>query len=239
LPPSAAPPTAPSTAPSTTGTPLSVKTSKDIYKARAVLVAVGGMGLFNRLGVPGESPERVSYLFTEAEPFRGRQVLVVGGGNSAAEAALYLYEAGARVTILLRRPGFDSLPTSKGSSVKPWVRQPLEAAIGSGAIRALFSARVLAITAHSALVEADTERHEIDCDHIFALIGSRPDVSLLASAGAEIGEDGRPNYDPETYETTIPNLFVVGHMTRELHMKHAISVPPRIVALIAERLNQI
>jgi thioredoxin reductase (NADPH) len=73
------------------------------------------------------------------------------------------------------------------------------------------------------------------CEHIFALIGARPDVSLLARAGAAIGNDGRPDYNPETYETTVANLFVVGHLTREMHMKNAIAVPPRVVELIAAR----
>jgi thioredoxin reductase (NADPH) len=215
------------------GSPLTAVTKIDRYQARAVLVAVGGMGIPNKLGVPGETPERISYLFHDAKPFHNRQVLVVGGGNSAAEATLYLYEAGAGVTLLLRRPGMDSLPSSLGSSIKPWVRQPLEIAINAGKIKLFLSSTIIEIRPHSALVQSANKIHKIYCDHIFALIGARPDIKLLAEAGVAIGPDGRPEYDPETYETSINNLFVAGHLTRELHMKYAISIPPRIVDNIA------
>jgi thioredoxin reductase (NADPH) len=218
--------------------PLEVVTGRARYRARAVLMAVGGMGIFNRLDVPGETADRVSYLFREGKPFSGKKVLVVGGGNSAAEATLYLNESGAKVTLLLRRPGLGPSQNPTGSAIKPWVMQPLEASIDNGLIRAFFSARVIEIYSKSALVEANGERHEIESDHIFALIGARPDISLLAAAGAAIGPDKRPEYDRETYETTIANLYVAGHLTRELHMKHAITIPPEIVARIAMKMKR-
>ncbi|MEW6736574.1 MAG: NAD(P)-binding domain-containing protein [Acidobacteriota bacterium] len=221
----------------TAGEPFLVQTRQARYQARAVLVAVGGMGRLNRLEVPGETSERVSYLFHNAGSYRGQQVLVVGGGNSAAEAALYLTEEDVEVTLALRRPSLDREPNSINAGIKPWVRHPLEMAIASGRIQALFSARVISILPQSACLAVADRNVEIACDHILALLGARPDVSLLATAGVAIADDGRPIYDRQTYETGVANLFVAGHLTRELHMKHAIGIPPHIVAFIATRLT--
>ena len=106
----------------------------------------------------GESPERVSYRFQEAHPYATRNVLVVGGGNSAAEAALFLTESGARVTLSIRRPSLDlpdepeSLTTACGSRVavarakiKSWVRDPLERAASEGLIDITTSSEVIEI----------------------------------------------------------------------------------------------
>jgi thioredoxin reductase (NADPH) len=214
---------------------LTVHSTKKDYQAKSVLVAVGGMGLINKLNVSGEIPTRVSYLFYDAAPFRGKKVLVVGGGNSAAEASLYLCEGGAEVTFIMRRAGWQRRAASDGAAIKPWVQQPLEAAINADKIRACFATSIIAIGAQSATLERDGQPYEVECDHIFALIGTRPDNSLLLGAGVLIGEDGRPEYDPQTYETNVTNLFVIGHLTRELHMKNAVNLPPRVIAFIADR----
>src|SRR6185436_19355676 len=116
------------------------------YGARAVLVAVGGFGRPRKLQVPGEGPERISYSFVQAEPYAGKASLVVGGGNSAAQAALYLAQAGASSVIWsLRRPSIDAADQDTGklkAKIKPWVREPLEAEAAAGRIRILFSTAV-------------------------------------------------------------------------------------------------
>src|SRR5262249_43011877 len=216
------------------GAPLEVFTDRDRYRARAVLVAVGGVGRVNRLDGPRGTPPRGSFFFFAAAPLFANGVLVVGGGNSAAEAALYLAEAGARVAYALRRPSFDLVEGSKGSAIKPWVRRPLEEAVAAGKIRLFFSAGVVSIEPQTVVIESNSEHYEIKCDHVFAITVARPDVSLLEAAGVSISADGRPNYDPETFETNIENLFVAGHLTRELHMKQAVKVPPKIVDYIAD-----
>jgi thioredoxin reductase (NADPH) len=205
------------------------------FQSRTVLVATGGLGKQRSLSVPGESAERVSYRFQEPYRFALEQILVVGGGNSAAEAALDLADFASRVTLSVRRARLDLPPTAPGGApIKPWVLEPLRAAIREDRINLVCSSRVLEITEDSAVLALDdgaggAVAEELPCDHILALIGADPDTGLLSEAGALIAEDGRPIYDRETYETTVPGLFVAGHVTRERHIKNAILTGRRII----------
>ncbi len=220
-----------------------VATNKADYLARAVLVAVGGFGRQRKLNVPGESEARVAYRFVEGAPYVNKNILVIGGGNSAAEATLFLLEARAKPIWALRRAAIDLAPdldTGKAQAkIKPWVREPIESAVAKGLIKIITSAKLMEIrprTALLALTDSETTL-ELACDHILALIGADPDTRLLETAGAEIASDGRPVYNTETYETTVTGLYVAGHITRELHMKNALEVTPRIVDHIAARLH--
>lgn len=242
------------------GEGLLVETDVNRYKSRTVLVATGGFGRQRKLNVPGEVAERVSYRFVEAFPYAMKRVLVVGGGNSAAEAALFLADAGARVTLSVRRESLD-LPDDiddaseaagrPRAKIKPWVQEPLEQAASIGRVKIITSSEVVEIRPRSALlriardgrgdiVEGDIV--EIECDHVFALIGADPDTKLLEEAGVEIAADGRPVYDPQTFETSVSGLYVAGHITRELHMKNAVEVTRRvtdhIVAQVFERSSR-
>lgn len=219
------------------GQPLIVTTESQNYAGRAVLIAVGGMGVQNRLNIPGETPERVSYFFRSAAGYRGKRVLVVGGGNSAAEGALYLEEGGACVTLSMRRKAIDPEP-GQGSTIKPWVKSPLLQANAEGRIKILYDSRLLEIKPETVLLQVGQDAQELLCDHVFALIGARPDTSLLEATGIPIAADGRPQYDTETYETAVSNIFVAGHLTRQLHMKNAVGIPPKIVETIARRLKK-
>jgi thioredoxin reductase (NADPH) len=227
---------------------FAVETARNQYRARAVLVAVGGFGRQRKLGVPGEDPSRVSYRFADAHPFATRRVLVVGGGNSAAEAALYLAEAGARVTLAVRRAALDldegdlrPGDTSR-AKIKPWVLEPLERAASEGIIELFTSSEVIEVRPQTALLRiansGSLDIVEIECDHVLALIGADPDTRLLQEAGVMIAEDGRPVYDPSTYETNVPGLYVAGHITREMHMKNAVSIARRTADLIARQVFQ-
>jgi putative YpdA family bacillithiol system oxidoreductase len=228
---------------------FAVLTSAAQYKARRVLVATGGFGRQRLLNVPGETTDRVSYRFTEAHPYALKQVLVIGGGNSAAEAALFLAESGANVTLSLRQSSLDAggeqsgegaAANRSGAKIKPWVREPLERAASKGRIRIIPSSEVKEILPYSVILQIAGNRPgeivEIECDHIFALIGADPDTKLLEQAGVEIAPDGRPVYGADTYETNIPGLYVVGHITRELHMKNAIEIGRRVIDLIASSI---
>lgn len=214
-----------------------VDTEDSRYAARAVLIAVGGFGRQRRLGVRGESDARVSYRFVEAEPYAGKRILVAGGGNSAAEAALFLEQAGARAILSVRRS-----IESQAAKIKPWVLGPLLEAASGGRIEIIASSEIVEIKELSAClrvqVDGAEKTIEIGCDHIFALIGADPDTRLLEQAGVEIAEDGRPVYDTQTYETNVEGIYVAGHITREMHMKNAISGAPKVVEHIAAKLFQ-
>lgn len=213
------------------------------YATRCALVAVGGFGRARHLNVSGENAARVSYHFVTGEPYAGKPILVVGGGNSAAQAALFLAEADAKPVWSLRRATIDVEDPDTGKAkakIKPWVKAPLELAAAQGLITIVASSKIVEIRPHSALLSvADSQDLlEVACDHIFALIGADPDPTLLERAGVEIAADGRPVYNLETYETNVSGLYVAGHITRELHMKNALEVTPRIVEQIASRIFQ-
>lgn len=217
---------------------LNVETEANEYVTRTVILAVGGFGKARRLNVPGESESRVTYRFVEPYRYAAKSALVIGGGNSAVEAALSLAEAGSPTTLAVRRASVRGRSEgSLSSPIKPWVLEALESSVEERTIRMLTSATVVAIEPRAALIRIGgkgldrTER--VECDHVFALIGADPDTSLLESAGAEIDMDGRPVYDFRTYETSVPGLFVSGHLTRERHIKNALEVSRRIVAYIA------
>ena len=214
-----------------------VVTARGRYFTRTVLVATGINGIRKRLDVPGERPERVEYRFVEAYPYAGRPVLVVGSGNSASEVALFLEEVGAHPTLVMRRESFEEDPVTGKPAIKWWVREPLERAIAEGRVDVRFSARVVEIGEQTATVEtAGGETEQIACDTVFALLGTTADLQLLVDAGVEIDSDGVPVYDPGSFETNVPGVYVAGHITRERHIKGALEVAPRVVERIAAAL---
>jgi thioredoxin reductase (NADPH) len=222
-----------------------IETNVGRYEASTVLLATGGFGHHRKLNVEGENEGRVSYQFIEAHPYALKRVLVVGSGNSAAEAALFLAEAGADVIFSIRHDTLggtvdtDNVGISQAgrtAKIKPWVREPLERAASEGLIDIILNSEVTEIRPGTALLRvsrADKSHSiEVRCDHIFALIGADPDVSLLQQAGAEIASDGRPVYTVK-FETTVPGLYVAGHLSRELHMKNAIETGRKVIDHIA------
>lgn len=215
-----------------------IETSAGIYRSRTVLVATGINGFRKRLGVPGESPERVQYRFIEGFSNAGRDVLVVGSGNSAAETALFLEEVGARVTLAMRRRGYDRDPSAGKAEIKWWIADPLRALVAEGRMTVLFDATVVSISDRTATVSiGSSSTIEVACDAIFALLGTKPDLTLFENAGVRIDADGLPAYDPATFETNIPGLYVAGHITREPHMKGALRVGPLVAHRVAESLS--
>jgi thioredoxin reductase (NADPH) len=227
-----------------------VTASSGVYQTRTVLSAVGGFGRQRRLGVPGESDARVSYRFIEAHPYAMKNVVVVGAGNSAAEASIWLAEVGAQVYMVVRRGSLDMDPIEKEkhpekAQIKPWVRQTLNELIEQGRIQLLTSGRVVEIRPRTAVIgikSGDTREalclKEAPCDHLFALIGADPDTRLLEEAGATIAHDGRPVYDPETYQASVDGLYVAGHLTRERHIKNAIKVGRTVADSVAAQIRR-
>jgi thioredoxin reductase (NADPH) len=217
-----------------------VRTLRGEYKAARVLFAIGAMAYPRRLNVAGEDLSKVHHRFTEAYPFVRKDVMVIGGGNSAAEAALFLAEEGARTTFAIWRSDWENRDP-KMNAIKHWVRTPLERLIEENRLEVLFFKEVEEIgEATVRILREDGETVMLPNDAVFILIGSDADLTLLRQAGVEITRSGLanvPNYDPETFETNVPGLYVAGHFTHARHIKEAIAVPRRIVPLIAQSLK--
>ena len=160
------------------------------------------------LGVPGEELPHVSHYFDEAHRSIGLDVVVIGGKNSAAEAALLLFRAGARVTLVYRGAVFPP-------SLKYWVRPDLENRIAAGEIAGRLGTVVERITPRTVVIRGpDGARETLPADRVFALIGYRPDTELFRRIGIEIDETtGRPAHDPATLETNVPGVFLAGSVT--------------------------
>jgi thioredoxin reductase (NADPH) len=221
-----------------------------VREARAVVLAIGYYDHPNCLGVPGETLPHVSHYYSEAHPYYRRRVVIVGGRNSAAEAALELFRAGARVTLVHRG-------AELGASIKYWVRPDIENRIKEGSIAARFETRVVEIRPHGVVVEgvageeaargrqpAGVGREEIPADAVLLLTGYRPDVALMQRAGIRCDEQTlAPELHPETFETNVPNVFIAGgaiagRNTGSIFIENGRFHGDRIVKTLAERFGR-
>ena len=177
-------------------------------KARSVVVATGYWGSPNKLNVPGEELPHVSHAYLEGHHAFQQDAVVVGGGNSAAEAALELWRSGARVTLVHFGPTFDK-------KIKPWILPDVENRIVEGSIAVRWNCRVEAIEPEVVhLRGALGDEHEIRADHVYLLTGYVPNVDLLRAVGVGIDSaTGIPVHDPKTLETSVPGVFIAGVVT--------------------------
>lgn len=173
-------------------------------RTAAVVIATGSFGQPNRLGVPGEDHPHVSHEFREGHPGFDQDVVVVGGGNSAAEAALELHRCGARVRLVHAFPSLDR-------GVKPWVAPDLRNRITEGSIEAHFETRIRAIEPGEVIVDAAGGEQRLPARRVYLMIGYTPDTTLLRQAGVSIEPTtGIPVHDPATMETDASGIFLAG-----------------------------
>jgi bacillithiol disulfide reductase len=178
--------------------------------ARNVVFATGYYDHPNRLGVPGEDLPQVTHYYDEPHPWYRRPVVIVGGKNSAAIAALELCRAGATVTLVHRG-------SRLADSIKYWIKPDIENRIKDGAVRALFDTRILEIRERSVVVEGRGGRAEVAADGVFLMTGYRPQTRLLAEAGVRIDRSTlKPEHNPETLETNVRGLFLAGSVAAGL-----------------------
>ena len=210
--------------------------TRHTHHARAIVLAIGYYDIPNTLGVPGEDLPHVSHYYKEPHPYYRQRVVIVGGRNSAAEAALELFRAGAHVTLVHRRAVL-------GESIKYWVRPDIENRIKEGSIAARFETRVVQICPQSVVVENAVGREEIPADAVLLLTGYRPDVDLMRRAGVHCDHDTlAPDLNPETFETNVPNLFiaggaVAGRNTGSIFIENGRFHGERIIKVLAERFK--
>ena len=173
---------------------------------RTVVMATGAYDFPNLIDVPGEDLPHVSHYFTAPHPFYRKRVVIVGGKNSSAEAALELFRSGAQVTIVHRRAAL-------GDSIKYWVKPDIENRIKEGSIAARFNTDLVRITSTHVVVTCNGKTDELPADQVFLLTGYISDNRLLRAAGVEIEtETCGPRHDAATYETNVKGLYVIGAM---------------------------
>ena len=208
-----------------------------VRQARAVVLAIGYYDHPNYLGVPGEALPHVSHYYTDAHPYYRQRVVVVGGKNSAAEAALELFRGGAHVTLVHRR-------ATLGDSIKYWVRPDIDNRIKEGSVTAYFNTRVVEITRNAVIVEGESGRQQLPADGVFLLTGYKPDVDLMRRAGVRCDNESlSPDLDPETFETNVPNLFIAGgaiagRNTGSIFIENGRFHGERIVRVLSQRLRE-
>jgi thioredoxin reductase (NADPH) len=182
-----------------------VRTSRDTYAARHVVVCTGFFDVPNRLGVPGEELPHVTHYYREPFPFVGQKVAIVGAKNSAAKAALDCHRHGAQVTMIVRAGEISD-------RVKYWIKPDLENRIKEGAIRAFFDTVIERITERTLVLRRGDAQEEISNDWVLAMTGYRPDYSFLERLGIAIGDDvyRTPVLDETTFESTRPGVYLAG-----------------------------
>ena len=174
------------------------------YSARKLVIATGYYDLPNRLGVPGEDLSHVSHYYTEPHSFWRQDVVIIGGKNSAAEAALDLYRSGARVTMVHRK-------AELGATIKYWVRPDIENRIKANQIRALFETHVLRFEKGAVYVTGPGGEETLPAVQVFALTGYHPDFTFLRRLGVELDPaTNKPNLNPQTLESNVPGLYLAG-----------------------------
>jgi thioredoxin reductase (NADPH) len=178
--------------------------AKKEYAARKIIIATGYYDRPILLGVPGEDLPHVSHYFTEPHPYWNQDVVVIGGRNSAAEAALDLFRGGARVTLVHRG-------REMGKSLKYWVKPDIENRIRAGEVRAMFQTRVTRIEPGQVWVKDGDAEQAVPAAQVFAMTGYHPDFDFLVRQGIHLNpETKKPECDPQTLETNVPGIYVAG-----------------------------
>ena len=204
--------------------------------SRTVVIATGAYDRPNPLGVEGEDLPHVSHYYTEAHPWYRKRVVVIGGANSAADAALELYRSGVHVTIVHRRADFSS-------SLKYWVRPDLLNRVKEGSIEVRLEASVQRITADAVEIRHRDRHDRLPADAVFALTGYHSDTTLLGRTGVACEPVNlTPQFDPDSFETNVPGVYVAGNVTSgrqtsKIFIENGRFHGERLVQVIAARLR--
>jgi thioredoxin reductase (NADPH) len=201
------------------------------YEGSKLVIATGYYDLPNPIGVLGEDLPHVSHYYTEPHEFWGQDVVIIGGKNSAAEAALDLYRSGARVTLVHRRKEL-------GSTIKYWVRPDIENRIRAGQVRALFEARVTRFEPECVYVQTNDREQVLPARQVFALTGYHPDFDFLRRLGIELEpQTNKPKINVQSLESNVPGIYLAGvviggNATSEIFIENGRFHGKQIVAAI-------
>ncbi|MDQ0057978.1 thioredoxin reductase (NADPH) [Paenibacillus harenae] len=173
------------------------------YRSRYVIIATGYFDHPNVLGIPGEELDKVTHFFRESHPYVGMQVAIIGGSNSAIDAALELERVGAKVTVVYRGATYSS-------SIKPWVRPGFESKVAKGLIQMRFSSMVTNIGNNDIAIQGAEGAEVVPNDFVLALTGFHPDRNFLTQTGVTMEAEGYPTFNEETMETNVPGIYLAG-----------------------------
>lgn len=177
---------------------------RKLYQADYIVAATGYYDSPNSLGVPGESQDHVYHYFHEAHPFYGQKAAIIGGKNSAVDAALELEKAGAEVTVFYRGEDYSK-------SIKPWILPEFHSLAKNGYIKVIFNADIESISQRTLTYSVSGTVYEEDADFVFAMVGYHPDHSFLKSMGVNIDmHSGRPEFNDKNMETNIQGIYIAG-----------------------------
>ena len=216
--------------------PASTEREHHEYSARKLIVATGYYDLANQVGVEGEELPKVFHYYREPHPFFACDVIIIGGKNSAAIAALELWRHGARVTIVHRREGM-------GAHVKYWIKPDIENRIKNGEIKAYFQSRVRRIEPHHVILDTPSGEVRLKNDFVFALTGYHPDYDFLRRLGIQLSADEcRPVVNADTLETNVAGVYVAGVIvagskTSEIFIENGRFHGQRIAADLSKKLS--
>ncbi len=174
------------------------------YQARALIVATGYYDRPNYLGIPGEDLPKVFHYYKDPHPYFDHDVLVIGGKNSAAIAALDLWRHGARVTLVHRGAEMHK-------HVKYWILPDIENRIRHDEIHGFFETTVEEISLDAVRLRTRKGERTLKNDFVFAMTGYHPDFSFLESLGVRLkGADRTPTFDAKTLESNVPGIYLAG-----------------------------
>ena len=203
-------------------------------RAHKLAIATGYYDLPNFMDIPGEKLSKVHHYYDDPHPYFGMDVVVVGGKNSAAIAALELWRSGARVTLVHREAELHR-------HVKYWIKPDIENRIENGEIKAYFRSQVVEVTQDAVVVETPEGRETLKNDFVFAMTGYHPDFDFLEGLGVRFeGPDRLPVCDPETLESNVPGIYlagviVAGSRTNEIFIENGRFHGRQIAAALASK----
>lgn len=205
------------------------------HRARKLAVSTGYYDLPNYLGIAGEDSPKVKHYYHEPHPYYGLNVLVIGGKNSAAIAALDLWRHGAKVTVVHRGPEMHP-------HVKYWILPDINNRVKNGEVKAYFNSNVKTISEDTVTLTTPEGEVELKNDFVFALTGYHPDFGFIERLGVKVDEANArcPMCDPATLESNVKGIYlagviVAGERTNEIFIENG-----RFHGkLIAEHLQQL
>ena len=209
-----------------------------VHRTRKVIVSTGYYDLPNHLGIPGEDLPKVAHYYDQPHPYFAQDVLVIGGKNSAAIAALELWRHGARVTLVHRGAEMHR-------HIKYWIKPDIENRIKNGEIKAYFNSTVADIAEDAVTLNTTAGEKTIPNNFVFALTGYHPDFAFIESLGVTLDPCNArcPIMNPQTLESNVPGIYVAGvvvagERTNEVFIENGRFHGAGIAADLAEKLGR-